>query len=134
MGSEVRSRPDGDMSKFRSVAKIAATFKSELVVPDHLTTEFFQLALQNGLSLDDVVVVDILFSVGATVRENSSDIFRVVVNFTYSSNGKQSKEISLIVKTIKSDTSNKNELLMNRDIIPQLNKLWTNEEINFSPK
>ncbi|KAL5278005.1 hypothetical protein ACFFRR_002945 [Megaselia abdita] len=122
------------MSKFRSVAKIAATFKSELVVPDHLTTEFFQLALQNGLSLDDVAVEEILFSVGATVRENSSDIFRVVVNFTYSSNGKQSKEISLIVKTIKSDTSNKNELLMNRDIIPQLNKLWTNEEINFAPK
>ena len=131
MGSK---RLVGDMSKFRSVAKIAATFKSELTVPDHLSTEFFQTALQNGLSLDDVVVEEILYSVGATVRENSSDIFRVVVNFTYSSNGKQSKEISLIVKTSKSDTSNKNEHLMNRDIIPQLNKLWTNEEINFAPK
>lgn len=123
-----------DMSKFRSVAKKAPTFKSGPVIPDHLSQEFFQVALQNGLSVDDVEVGEILFSVGASVGENSSDIFRVVVNFTYSSNGKQSKEISLIVKTIKSDTSNKNELLMNRDIIPQLNKLWTNEEISFSPK
>ncbi|XP_055909387.1 uncharacterized protein LOC129944177 [Eupeodes corollae] len=73
--------------------------KNGLEIPEHLSMEFFQKAIQTGFELSNVRVDRVIFSMGCAGGDNySSLIYRTKVHFK-TADGSE-KSVSLIVKCI----------------------------------
>lgn len=110
-------------------------------IPDFLSNDFFKKSLQNGLKTEDIIIEDVQISRASPVGENYlSIVYRAKIKYHQSSDN-DSKEISLIVKSMlmsiyeisdEIDAFDR-EVEMYKIIFPKIEELYNNTE-KFVPK
>lgn len=98
------------------------TKSSSLKIPEHLNSEFFSEALNNGLNTKDVKILKLDFSLGSAAGDNYlSNIYRVVV--TYTLQDSCPKEVFLIAKCIL-DAKNPNSVFTEINVFNKENYMY----------
>lgn len=98
------------------------TKSSSLKIPEHLNSEFFSEALNNGLNTKDVKILKLDFSLGSAAGDNYlSNIYRVVV--TYTLQDSYPKEVFLIAKCIL-DAKNPNSVFTEINVFNKENYMY----------